>query len=192
MTARFDVFLCHNSKDKPEVRKIKDKLQAEGVQCFLDESYLIGGEQWKSEISRAIRNSRSVAIFVGRNSLGRYQKKEIKSLEGRTTFDNLKVIPVLLDTANQKSIEIFHSHDVDWIWDNHYVDLDRDPIENLIRAIMGENFQQLQTPVKSYPIHSRSKRSTEVAEMIAIFLSVVFIVIFFIGVAVALWVVLVG
>ncbi len=33
----FDVFLCHNSQDKPEVKKIAWQLQQQGLKPWLDE-----------------------------------------------------------------------------------------------------------------------------------------------------------
>ncbi len=32
---QFDVFLCHNSKDKPEVIKIHEELEQQGLEPFL-------------------------------------------------------------------------------------------------------------------------------------------------------------
>jgi len=34
----FDVFLCHNSEDKPAVRAIAQKLVKEGIKPWLDEN----------------------------------------------------------------------------------------------------------------------------------------------------------
>ncbi|MGB3655782.1 MAG: toll/interleukin-1 receptor domain-containing protein [Rivularia sp. (in: cyanobacteria)] len=105
---QFDVFLCHNSEDKPEVRKIQEKLEGERLLCFVDE-YLYAGELWRGKIANAIRGSRSVAIFVGGHSLGQYQKKEIEYLNGKDIFDKIKLIPIILDTATPESIRIFQS-----------------------------------------------------------------------------------
>jgi hypothetical protein len=37
----FDVFLCHNSEDKPAVRVISQKLVGEDVKPWLDENYAV-------------------------------------------------------------------------------------------------------------------------------------------------------
>ncbi len=39
----FDVFLCHNSLDKPLVRKIHDILEELGIRAWLDEKQLRPG-----------------------------------------------------------------------------------------------------------------------------------------------------
>ena len=150
---QFDIFLCHNSQDKDEVRKVREALQKQGFQCFLDE-YLSGGELWRQSIARAIRNSRYVVIFVGGHGLGQYQRKEIEYCDG-IFFDGIKVIPVLLSTATKESIQTFHSRDVNWIWRNQRVDFlsprDSDPMGKLIQAISGKN------PSNQIPVNIQQK-----------------------------------
>ncbi|MDJ0695845.1 GUN4 domain-containing protein [Mastigocoleus sp. MO_188.B34] len=149
---QFDIFLCHNSQDKDEVRKVREALQQQGFKCFLDE-YLSGGELWRQSIARAIRNSRYVVIFVGGHGLGQYQRKEIEYCDG-IFFDGIKVIPVLLSTATKESIQTFHSQDVNWIWRNQRVDFrsrrDSDPMGKIIQAISGKNSSN-QPPVNTQP-----------------------------------------
>jgi hypothetical protein len=36
----FDVFLCHNKKDKPEIREISKSLAKEGIKPWLDEEQI--------------------------------------------------------------------------------------------------------------------------------------------------------
>ena len=40
----FDVFLCHNSEDKPVVREIAQKLAEKGIKPWLDEADIRGGD----------------------------------------------------------------------------------------------------------------------------------------------------
>jgi hypothetical protein len=44
---RFDVFLCHNSKDKPAVRKVARSLEARKIRPWLDEEQLRPGLAWQ-------------------------------------------------------------------------------------------------------------------------------------------------
>ena len=138
---QFDVFLCHNNKDKDEVRKIREALEQQKIRCFLDED-LDGGELWRQITARAMRNSRYVVIFVGSHGLGQYQRKEIEYYEGHF-FDGIKVIPVFLNTATQESIQTFHSQEVNWIWRNQRIDFGSgsflDAMGKLIKAISGKN-----------------------------------------------------
>ena len=43
----FDVFLCHNSIDKPEIRKIAARLKRRGLRPWLDEEQLRPGTRWQ-------------------------------------------------------------------------------------------------------------------------------------------------
>jgi len=43
----FDVFLSHNSKDKPVVRQIAEALKGRGVRAWLDERELPPGSLWR-------------------------------------------------------------------------------------------------------------------------------------------------
>ncbi|MBI4768804.1 MAG: toll/interleukin-1 receptor domain-containing protein, partial [Deltaproteobacteria bacterium] len=41
----FDVFISHNSKDKPRVRPLAEKLRANGLQVWFDEWAIKPGDQ---------------------------------------------------------------------------------------------------------------------------------------------------
>jgi len=44
---RYDVFLSHNSADKPAVEELARRLVKEGIQPWLDKWNLIPGEPWQ-------------------------------------------------------------------------------------------------------------------------------------------------
>jgi hypothetical protein len=65
----FDVFLSHNSKDKPTVRELKKLLAARGLEVWLDEDELRPGIPWQELLESGIKSSSSVAVLVGRGHL---------------------------------------------------------------------------------------------------------------------------
>lgn len=136
---KFDVFLCHNSKDKPEVEKIQKQLEAEGIRTFLDKFQIQAGDLWANEIVRAIRKSKCAAVFLGNHGLGRYQIKEINKFEGKHFRTDFKVIPILLkDAPEPENLDL--TSDCYWMIDElHCVDFrpGRDPeaMKKLIKAI---------------------------------------------------------
>jgi len=73
------VFLCHASNDKPVVRKLHQRLCAEGIDAWLDEEKLLPGQEWQCEISKAVRASDVVVVCLSRNSISKsgYVQKEI-------------------------------------------------------------------------------------------------------------------
>jgi hypothetical protein len=97
----FDVFLSHNSKDKPEVEKIGKMLEKTyGLKCWLDKWNLVPGEPWQDDLEKALDDSQTVAIFVGPTSIGPWANEEMRSaLEVRVHDKSRRVIPVLLPEA---------------------------------------------------------------------------------------------
>lgn len=66
-----DVFLCHNSRDKPFVRQIAEGLEVEfGLPHFLDAHAIPVGEKFLPWIDKALAESRGCAIFLGANGWG--------------------------------------------------------------------------------------------------------------------------
>ena len=51
---QFDVFLCHNSKDKAEIKQIGQQLKQQGLQPWLDEWEFRPGLPWQKELERQI------------------------------------------------------------------------------------------------------------------------------------------
>ena len=74
----FDVFLCHNSEDKPEVRKIADALEKQNIKTWLDQRNLRPGTIWLDEIQQQIKQIRTVAVFIGKSGVGPWQAEEIR------------------------------------------------------------------------------------------------------------------
>ncbi len=96
------VFLCHSSADKSDVRALYRRLKEDQFNPWLDEEDLLGGQNWKEEIPRKIRNSDAVIVCLSRNSVTKagYVQKEI-----RIALDKLEeqpggrvfVIPIKLE-----------------------------------------------------------------------------------------------
>jgi hypothetical protein len=74
------VFLCHASDDKDAVRALHCRLQNDGVDPWLDEEELLPGQDWESEISRAIRQSDVFVICLSATSIGKrgFLQREIR------------------------------------------------------------------------------------------------------------------
>jgi len=77
---KLKAFLCHAAEDKPLIRGLYHKLRADGIDPWLDEEDLIGGQSWKLEISKAVKNSDCVIVCLSNDSVAKtgYLQKEIK------------------------------------------------------------------------------------------------------------------
>jgi hypothetical protein len=74
------VFLCHSSGDKAPVRALNKQLLQEGIDPWLDEEKLVGGEDWDLEIRKAVRSSHIVLACLSQASITKrgFVQKEIK------------------------------------------------------------------------------------------------------------------
>ncbi len=50
----FNVFLSHNSKDKPAVRRLANALEARGIRAWLDERELVPGRPWQEALEHIL------------------------------------------------------------------------------------------------------------------------------------------
>jgi hypothetical protein len=95
----FDVFMCHNSQDKPEIREINQKLKTAMVNTWLDEDQLPLGVPWQPELEKHIQSIRNAAVFVGKSGLGPWQNLEMRSFLEEFANRSCRVIPVILPSA---------------------------------------------------------------------------------------------
>lgn len=103
----FDVFLTHNSKDKPAVRKIAVALRERGLKVWLDEWELVPGRPWLEATEKAIESSRCAAVLVGRDGLGPWEAPEMRACLSEFISRGLPVIPVLLPGAPDTPLPLF-------------------------------------------------------------------------------------
>jgi energy-coupling factor transporter ATP-binding protein EcfA2 len=98
---QYDVFLSHNSADKPAVEELAHRLTGEaGLQPFLDKWHLVPGQPWQEALEEALDVSRSCAVFLGPESLGTWENEEMRAaLDIRAGRPDFRVIPVLLPGA---------------------------------------------------------------------------------------------
>ncbi|MCC5640434.1 GUN4 domain-containing protein [Nostoc sp. CHAB 5844] len=91
-----DVFLAHNTQDKPQVRAIALALKQRNITYWLDEEQIPPGRSFQDEIQQAIPLVKSAVIFIGSQGLGRWQSWELKAFISKCVEKEIPVIPVLL------------------------------------------------------------------------------------------------
>jgi DNA polymerase III delta prime subunit len=131
----FDVFLCHNSEDKPAVREICRTLVSEGIKPWLDEEQIQPGTTWQTALGEQIKSIKSAAVFVGNSGIGPWQDEEIQAFLGQFMKRKCPVIPTTLASAKT-------TPELPWTLQNrHRVDFrvsDPDPLKQLIWGITGQ------------------------------------------------------
>ncbi len=84
---RYDVFLSHNSKDKPAVERIGDKLRQLGIEPWLDKWHLAAGKSFQDGIEAGLRAAGTCAVFYGPHGPGAWQKAELEVAQDRAVKD---------------------------------------------------------------------------------------------------------
>ncbi|HEY8283293.1 MAG TPA: TIR domain-containing protein, partial [Chloroflexota bacterium] len=144
-TAHFDVFLSHNSRDKPSVERLAAKLKHDGLEPWLDKWCLTPGGRWQDELVTGLHSSDTCAVFVGPNGLGDWVYEELGVALDRAAKDRkfrlfLVLLPGLPEPFDPTSLPPFLST-------RTWVDLrpgieDSRAYQHLINAIKGVPFGQ--------------------------------------------------
>ncbi len=96
-TGRFAVFLSHNSREKPTVERIAEKLKRAELEPWLDKWCLTQGGDWQDELAQGLRVSNACAVFVGPHGIGSWEDLEYKLAVDRMAKDrSFRVFLVLL------------------------------------------------------------------------------------------------
>ncbi|NJM71238.1 MAG: TIR domain-containing protein [Scytonema sp. RU_4_4] len=143
----FDVFLAHNSQDKPLVRAIANELKRRGLKPWLDEEQIPPGRSFQDEIQQAIPLSKSAAIFLGLQGLGNWQSWELKALISQCVKKNIPVIPVLLPDVRNLPEHMLFLEQFRWVSFSDQID-DENALYLLEWGITG---QKPETIVKVIP-----------------------------------------
>jgi formylglycine-generating enzyme required for sulfatase activity len=124
MSRPLRVFLCHASQDKPAVRKLYQRLNAEGwIDPWLDEEKLLGGQDFDLEIYKATRDADAIIICLSKQSVVKegYVNKEIRralDIAQEKAEGAIYVIPLRLDDCNPSFEQLKKLHWVDYFAPN--------------------------------------------------------------------------
>jgi len=134
-TKDFDVFLCHNSEDKPAVKIIGEQLKELGILPWLDEWELRPGLPWRRALEEQIKSIKAAAVFIGKNNIGPWQDTEIDAFLRQFVKRECPVIPVLLPDCKQEPTLPIFLEGMMWV---DFRQPEPDPMRQLIWGITGE------------------------------------------------------
>jgi CHASE2 domain-containing sensor protein len=128
----FKVFICHNSKDKPMIRAIVHELDKEDISYWLDEKQLPAGTSWLTKQEHDMSQLDTVAVFIGKNGIGKWQRVEISIFLQQFVEHQIPIIPVFLPDAPPETELMLFLKMFTWVDFRH---TDPDPMQALIQAI---------------------------------------------------------
>jgi len=127
----FDVLLCYNQEDKPDVISIAEQLKQKQIQPWLDIWQTAGNQPYK-QVLKDMKRIRSVAFLIGSQGCP-WQKEPFESvLEEFFENVNVRLIPVMLKNVPPKPdlpVYLKRKGAVDFRHE------ESKPLEELIRAI---------------------------------------------------------
>ncbi len=153
ITDRFDVFLCHNSEDKSEVKKIGSQLKENGLRPWLDIWELRPGIPWQPLLEQHIDKIDAAVVFLGPSGIGPWQQMELDAYLRQFVKRSCPVIPVILPGVSKvPNLPVF----LDALTRVDFRQNEPDPLERLIWGITGEKQGSRVTHLSPYQNHSRN------------------------------------
>jgi len=139
-----DLFLSYNSRDREVVMRVRELLHQRAIKTFLDRYDLTPGMPWQSELERAISRVRAIAVLIGAEGIGAWQRPEKELALDRQVQEErvgrrFPVIPVLLPNAEADKITGFLTRNT-WIDMRGGTDnpMAAAALDALARAVTGE------------------------------------------------------
>ena len=138
---KFDVFLSHNSQDKPAVEELAHRLDKEGIKVWLDKWNLIPGDPWQEAIEEALQQCRTCAVFVSPKGISPWENEEMRAAINRRVNSGrgrFRVVPVLLPGAVREERGRLPTFLVATIWVEFRNSLDdKEAFHRLVCGIKG-------------------------------------------------------
>ncbi len=132
----FDVFLAHNSQDKPQVKVIASELKRRCLNPWIDEEQIPPGRWFQDVIQQAISHVKSAAIFIGPGGLGKWQAVELRTFISQCVEANMPVIPVLLPGVEAIPLHLPFLQELNWVNFTNGIN-DVEALDNLEWGITG-------------------------------------------------------
>jgi hypothetical protein len=133
-----DVFLAHNSADKPLIEVICKNLKSRGLNPWLDKEQIPPGRWFQDVIQDTINKISSAAIFISSNGLGRWQVVELRSFISQCIERKIPIIPVLLPGVKEIPNDFVFLNEFNWVKFKSDINED-DALDNLIWGITGKH-----------------------------------------------------
>jgi len=132
----FDAFLSHHSADKPLIRELRRRLQAQDLRVWLDEDDLRPGQRWQDGLAAGILASASGLVCIGASGIGPWEDEQQQAALDLAAHEQRPVIPVLLPGAPERpAISLFLKNRT---WVDLRAGIDTAGIGRLVWGITGD------------------------------------------------------
>jgi hypothetical protein len=132
------VFICHASENKEIAMDISGKLRAGGLNPWIDQEGIRGGDKWDNLLEKTIENSDYFVVLQSKAMAAKkkgYVNKEINlALKFEKYFQTgiNFIYPIIIEKIDRKEM-------LEDLNDFQSTDLTKTPIEDLIKDIRRDN-----------------------------------------------------
>ncbi len=131
----FEVFICHNSQEKDEVRNMNVRLKKRGIITWFDEEQLPPGRPWQELLEANIEQVKTAAVFVGSSGFGPWQDIEVRAFLTEFVRRKCPIIPVILPSCNSVPALPLFLRQLTWV---DFRKMTPDPFSQLVWGITGK------------------------------------------------------
>lgn len=98
-----DVFISYSSKNEEYASAVHEKLQSNGIKCWLDSSNIRTASNFAQEIVDALNEAKVLVLIYSKDSDdSKYVYREVE-----TAFDNIPIVPLKIDETFPENLEFF-------------------------------------------------------------------------------------
>jgi hypothetical protein len=140
--SQYDVFLCHNSKEKEQVEKIREQLRQKGILAWLDKYDFEPFRPWQDQLEEIIPQMQAVAVFIGSSGVGPWADIEMREFLNEFARRQIRMGLVILPGCPQELVNTVPR----FMKGFHWVDFrqqDPNPMEQLIWGITGKKPEEV-------------------------------------------------
>jgi len=135
---KYDVFLSHNSKDKPIVKEVAERLKRLGLRPWLDVERLVPGKSWVAALQKVIADIPCAAVFFGPAGIGPWEQEEMEGFLLEFVGSGARVVPVILPNAPPELELPAFLRTKTWVNLRHWQDAADDDFYRLVCGVIGK------------------------------------------------------
>jgi len=154
--SQFDVFLCHNSREKPQVERIREQLREQGIFAWLDKYDFEPFRPWQKQLDEVMPRIKAAAIFLGASGVGPWHNLEMQGFLQEFVERDLRMGLVILPGCPDELVQSIPR----FLKSPHYVDFRQsspDPMSQLIWGITGKKPTEIRNLEFSESLSSANK-----------------------------------
>lgn len=106
-SVKYDTFISYSRKDSEIILKIARNIRDYGLRVWFDEWCIRPGVMFQDAIESALPESKTIAVFIGKSGLNRWELIEMRVAVSLFVERNLPVIPCFLPGVDNLNLPLF-------------------------------------------------------------------------------------